>query len=140
MRAQHRQHLQEPEIDEVLPPEERRLQTRLHALELGAIFIEETAETRRVVRREGSDLLLHALDVGGCAEFAAVSKNDAVLRIEANHLHLGTQRSAGRGEDFLEHARVEKKRRTKVELEAVRFDRRRPAADEWQPLEKFHFD
>ena len=63
MRAKHREHLQQAQVDEVLPAEERRLEARLHALELGAILVEEAAEARRVARRDRGDLLLHARDV-----------------------------------------------------------------------------
>ena len=63
MRAQHRKHFQQPHIDQVLPAEERCFKTRLHAPELGAIFVEETAETWRVARRDRGDLLFHARDV-----------------------------------------------------------------------------
>ena len=63
MRTKHRQHLQQARVDEVLPAEERRFQARLHALELGAVLVEKTAETRRVAWRNRGDLLLHARDV-----------------------------------------------------------------------------
>ena len=49
------------------------------------------------------------------------------------------QRRAGGGEDFLEHARVEKERRAEIELEAVRLDRRSASADGRESLEHFHF-
>ena len=64
MRTEHRQHLEQAHVDEVLPAEERRLEARLHPRELGAVFVEKTAEARRVVRRDRGDLLLHARDVG----------------------------------------------------------------------------
>ena len=85
--------------------------------------VEEAAEARRVAGRDGGDLLFHACDVGRGIDRAAAAEDDAVLRIEPHHFHLGAERRAGGGEDFLEHARVEEKRGAEVELEAVRLDR-----------------
>ena len=123
MRPEHREHLEQAHVDEVLPAEERRLQARLHALELGAILVEETAETRRVARRDRGDLLLHARDIRRRVQLAALAEDDAILRIEPHHFHLVAERRARRGEDFFEHARVEEKRRAEIELESVRLDR-----------------
>ena len=78
-------------------------------------------------------------DVGRRLNLAALAEDDAILRIEPHHFHLLAKRRAGGGEDFFEHARVEEKRRTEIEPEAVRFDRRSPPADRREPLDDFHF-
>ena len=123
MRAQHRQHLEQPHVDEVLPTEERRLEARLHPLEFGPVFVQETAKAGRVRWSESGDLLFHAGHVGRGVEFAAVPENDSVLRIEPNHLDLLTQRRSGRPKNFLEDARIEKKSGAEIEFEAVGLNR-----------------
>ena len=139
MRTQHRKHFQQPHIDQVLPAEERCLKTRLHAPEFRAIFVEETAETWRVARRDRGDLLLHACDVRCRVQLAAFAEDDAVLRIEPHHFHLRAQRRAGGGENFLEHARVKEERRAEIELEAIRLDRRSASADGRESFDDLHF-
>ena len=139
MRAEHREQLEHPHINEILPAVEGRLQARLHACELGAIFIEETAEAGGVSGSDRGDLLLHSRDVGRGIDPPAAAEDDAVLRIEPHHFHLRAERRAGGGEDFLQHARVEEKGRAEVELEPIGLDGRRAPADGRQPLDDFHF-
>ena len=76
---------------------------------------------------------------GVASNLAALAKDDAILRIEPHHFHLGAERRARGGEDFFEHPRVEEKRGPEVELEPFRLDRRRAPADGRQTLEDFHF-
>ena len=70
---------------------------------------------------------------------AAFAKDDPVLRIEPHHFHLRAQCRAGRGENFLKHARIKKEGRSEIELEAVRLNRRRASADDGRRSSIFTF-
>ena len=139
MRAEHRQHLEQARMEKIAPAMERRLKARLHARELGAVFLHEPVETRRVARCDGGDLPLHFRDVRRGVDLPAAAGDDAVLRIEPLHFHLRPERGAGGGEDFLQHARIKEKGRAEVELEAIGLDGRRAPADGREALEDFHF-
>ncbi len=138
MRTKHREHLEQPGIQQVLPAEEGHAEARFHPLQLAAILVQETAKSRDVGGRDRADLLFHPRDVRGRVEHAATAKDDPVLRIESHHFHLRAERCSCRCEDLLEHPWVEKEGRPEVEFEAVRFDRRRSPSDRRKALENFN--
>ena len=110
-------------------------QARLHQRELGAVLGEEPAEARRVGGRELGDLLFHPRDVRCAIHFAARAEDDAILRIKPDHFNFAAQFRAADPENFLEHARVEKKSRAEIKLVAVRLDAGGASADDGQALD-----
>ena len=139
MRPEHRQHLQQARIDEVLPAEEGRLEARLHARELGAVLRPGSggSPARRRARWPRS-----AAPSARCRAWRRISPPPPnMMRYCGSSRTISTSSRSdvpAAGEDFLQHPRVEEKRRAEVELEAVRLDRRSAPADGRQPLEDFH--
>ncbi len=130
MRPEHREHLEQAHVEEVLPAEERRLEARLHPLRAWCDFHRGNGGSPGASPGAIAAICCSIRAMSGVAfNLAALAENDAILRIEPHHFHFLAERRAGRGENFFEDARVEEKRRTEIELEAVRFDRRRAAAD-----------
>ena len=63
------------------------------------------------------------------------AENDPVLWVEPDQFDLLAQACAGRGKDFVEHARVQEKGRAEIEFEAVSLDGRRSSADDRHSLQ-----
>src|SRR5208337_2790240 len=91
-----------------------------------------------IARRERCDGLFHAGDVGRRLEIATAAEDEMILRIEPNHRHLGVQISAYGREDRFENPGIEEEGRPQVKTEAVRADRRGPAADPRLTLQHGH--
>ena len=138
MRTQHGEHLEQAGLNQVLPAQEGAFQARLHARELGAVLVEETAEAGSVTGRKRGDLPLHRRNVRRAVELAARAELDPVLRIQPHHFDFGAQAGSGGLEDFLQHARVKEESRPEIELVAVRLDAGGASADDGQTFEDFY--
>jgi hypothetical protein len=138
MRPQHGQKLEEPGVQDVSPTKERSFQARHHEVEFDAVFLEKPAEARHITRRKTGYFLFHPPDVSGGIQFAALAKNDAVLRIKPHELELIGDRRPGGGENSFEDAGIKKERGTKIKTETVGLDGGSPAAKDGETLKELH--
>ena len=88
MRTEHRQHFEQAHLHQVLPAEKGALETRLHQAELGAVFIQKSAEAWRVGRSEFRDFAFHPGDVRRRVDMATRAELNPVLWVESHQLDL----------------------------------------------------
>ena len=139
MRTEHRQHLEQAGLHQVLPAEEGAFEARLHAAR--AWCGSRRGNRRKPGASAGASAAICrsiAGNVRRAVEFAARAKLNPILRIEPHHFDLAPQAGAGGSEDFIQHARVKEESRPEIELVAVRLDARGAPADEGQTFEDFY--
>jgi hypothetical protein len=57
-------------------------------MEFSAVFFQKSAEARRVLRRDSSNLPLHSIYVRGSVQLTARAENDPVLWVQTDQFNL----------------------------------------------------
>ena len=123
MRPEPHQALEHRNAQQVGRREDRVFQDRPEGLQLHPVLAHEALKPGDIIRRNGADLLGHTRHIGRGVENgrpALTFEDEAVLRVEADHIDLLLQLRAATGENFLQNPRIEKKGGAQVETIAFR--------------------
>ena len=134
-RPQQRQRADRVELQEVEGTVESLLQHRPEGLQLAPVVLHVVGQPGGVVRRQPGDFLGHAVQVAARPDLAAAAEDQAVVRVEPDHLDLVLEPAAADREDLPQDPRIEEEGRTHVEMESVGGNGPRAAPDRIQSFE-----
>jgi len=107
---------------QIPPTVKGHLQARPKSLEFPTIFFHELHIAGGISRGKSGDFVLHALNLRGNIQRRTVTVDQPVQRIEANEFDLVIEIPPDTRENLTQDARVQEKRRSQIEAEALQVE------------------